>query len=261
MKFLFIALIALLFQTSTPLFEIPGETELIYTDNLGFLYLTKDFNLYKYSSSGALLFTYSDNYLGKISSISIGEGLKILVYYKENAQMIVLDNTLSQLSEPINLNFNNLGTATLATSSVQNSFWFFEPLQGELVRTTNTINIIFRSGNLDQMLNYHINPNFMIEFNNNLYLNDPEIGVLVFDIFGTYLKTIPIMGLENFQVSENGLYFYREDHLFYYDFKNFNQAEIPLPVKGALQALVSNKMVFIQMQESVTAWDRKSILK
>jgi hypothetical protein len=199
--------------------------------------------------------------LGKISSISIGEGLKILVYYKENAQMILLDNTLSKVSKPINLNFSNLGTATLATTSVQNSFWFFEPLQGELVRTTNTINIIFRSGNLDQMLNYQIKPNFMIEFNNNLYLNDPEIGVLVFDIFGTYLKTIPIMGLEKFQVSENGLYFYRDNHLLYYDFKNFNQAEIPLPVKGALQALVSNKMVFIQTDLSVTGWDRKSILK
>jgi hypothetical protein len=261
MKFLIIVIVSILFQTSKPMFEIPGETEQIYTDNLGSLYLVKDFSLYKYNSSGNLLFTYSDNYLGKISSIAIGEGLKTLVYYGENAQMIMLDNTLSRVSEPINLNFSDLGTATLATTSVQNSFWFFEPLQGEIVRTTNTINIIFRSGNLDQMLNYHINPNFMIEFNNNLYLNDPKIGVLVFDIFGTYLKTIPIMGLEKFQVAEKGLYFYRDNHLFYYDFKDFNQSEIPLPAKGVLQALVSNKMMFIQTNQSVSGWDRKSILK
>jgi len=261
MKSLLLVLVAFMIQTSTPLFEIPGEFDQIYTDNLGNLYLIDEFNLYKYNSAGNLHFTYSDNFLGKIGSISIGDGLKVLVYYSENAQMVVLDNTLSKISEPVNLNFNNLGTATLATTSVQNSFWFYDPLQGALIRTTNTINIIFNSGNLDQFLNYHINPNYMVEFSNHLYLNDPAIGVLVFDIFGTYLKTIPIMGLKTIQVAEKGIYFYRENHLFFYDFRDFNQSEIPLPVKGTLQALVSNKMLFIQSKHSVSGWDRKSILK
>ena len=261
MKVFLFVLLSVLFQTSTPLFEIPGETDQIYTDNLGNLYLVKDFNLFKYNSTGNLLFNYSDNFLGEISSIAIGEGLKVMVYYGENAQLTVLDNTLSKISATVNLNFNNLGTATLATTSVQNSFWFFDPFQGALVRTTNTMTVIFNSGNLNQMLNYRINPNYMVEFSNNLYLNDPEIGILVFDIFGTYLKTIPIMGLKKFQVAEKGLYFYRDNHLFYYDFRDFKQAEIPLPVKGTRQALVANKMLFIQTNNSVSGWDRKSILK
>lgn len=261
MKTYLFILLAILFQTSKPLFEIPGEYNQIYTDNLGNLYLVKDFNLSKYNSTGHLLFTYSNNFLGKISSIAIGEGLKVMVYYGENAQMAVLDNTLSELSEPVNLNFNNLGTTTLATTSVQNNFWFYDPISGAIIRTTNTIDDIFNSGNLSQLLNYQINPNYMIEYSNRLYLNDPKNGIIVFDIFGTYLKTIPIMGLKKFQVSEKGLYFNRENHLFYYDFLDFKQMEISLPVSGTLQALVSNKMLFIQSAQSVSGWDRKSILK
>jgi hypothetical protein len=49
--------------------------------------------------------------------------------------------------------------------------------------------------------------------------------------------------------------------LYFYNFQNFEQTEIPLPVKGALQALVSNKMLFIQTNNVVSGWDRKTGLK
>ncbi len=261
MKSFLIIILTVLIQSSSPLFEIPLEVNQIYSDNLGNLYLVKDLTLYKYNPSGKLLFTYSDNFMGNISSISIGEGLKVLVYYRDNGQLAVLDNTLSQISSAVNLNYNNLGTTTLSTTSVQNSFWFYDPIQGAIIRTTNTISVIFNSGNLDQLLNYRINPNFMVEYGNNLYLNDPDIGILVFDIFGTYLKTIPILGLKKIQVAEKGLYFYLNNHLYFYNFQNFEQTEIPLPVKGALQALVSNKMLFIQTNNVVSGWDRKTGLK
>jgi len=261
MKSILIILLAVSIQSSSPLFEIPTEVNQIYSDNLGNLYVVKDFVVSKYNPSGNLLFTYSDNFMGEISSISIGEGLKVLVYYRDNGQLVLLDNTMSRIASPVNLNFNNLGTTTLATTSVQNSFWFFDPIQGAIIRTTNTINVIFNSGNLSQLLNSPINPNFMVEYGNKLYLNDPEMGILVFDIFGTYLKTIPIKGLLKFQIAEKGLYFYRNNHLFFYDFQNFNQIEIPLPVKSALQVLVSNKMLFIQTDNAVSGWDRKTGLK
>ena len=36
----------------------------------------------------------------------------------------------------------------------------------------------------------------MEQYNNRLYLNEPESGIYVFDHFGTYIKKIPIHGLE-----------------------------------------------------------------
>ena len=261
MKGFLIVLLAIFFQSTTKVFELPAVSKQIYTDNLGNLYVIDDFTLYKYNSRGDLLADYSDNFLGNITTIAIGTGLKVMVYYRDNAQLAVLDNTLSPISNTVNLNFYNLGTSTLATASVQNNFWFYDPMQGALIRTTNTLHEVFNSGNLAYLLNYEINPNYMVESNNKLYLNDPDNGIFVFDIFGTCLNTLSIKGLARFQVNEKGIYFFSEGHLYFYDFLSFDQTENPIPVSGAEQVLVSGQMIFVQTDSAIMGWQVKSIDK
>lgn len=245
-------------QEFTPLFILEEKADLMYKDNLDNLYLVDDYTIKKFNTSGELLFTYSDNYLGKISSVSIGEGLKVLVYYRNNAQLVVLDNTLSQLSPAVTLNFYNLGTTSLVCASSQNRFWFFDPLQGALIRTTNTFTDIFNSGNLDQILNLSLEPNLLLEWGNILYLNDPKIGILVFDIFGTYQKTIPIKGLKKFQVSEHGIYFMENGEFKFYDFKSFLIQNIEIPEKGITNALISNKLLYLQKNTVISVFSRNT---
>jgi hypothetical protein len=240
------------------LFEIEGDFDLMYRDNLDNLYLVDDYTIKKYDSKGELMFVYSDNYLGKISSLSIGEGLKLLVYYRNNAQLVVLDNSLSQLSTAVSLNFYNLGTTTLLCSSVQNRYWLYNPLDGAIVRTTNTISPVFNSGNLDQLLNYEIDPNYMVEWGNTLYLNDPKEGILVFDIFGTYQKTIPLKELEDFQVTENGIFFMEKDSFNYYDFLSFQIQKVELPEEGSKKVLISNKLLFLHFDSKVKVYIRNT---
>lgn len=245
-------------QDYTPSYIVEDEVDLMYKDNLDNLYIVDDNTIKKYNTEGELLFTYSDNYLGKISSVSILEGLKVLVYYRNNAQVVALDNTLSQLSPPVTLNYYNLGTTSLVCSSSQNRYWFYDPLQGALIRTTNTFKEVFNSGNLDQFLNLNLEPNLMKEWGNILYLNDPNLGILVFDIFGTYQKTIPIKGLENFQVSEYGIYFMENGQFKFYDFKSFLIQNIEIPQEGISNALISNKMLYLQSKSGVSVFNRNT---
>lgn len=245
-------------QDYTPSFIVEDEVDMMYKDNLDNLYLVDDNTIRKYNTSGELLFTYSDNYLGKISSVSIKEGLKVLVYYRNNAQIVALDNTLSELSPPVTLNFYNLGTTSLVCSSSQNRYWFYDPLQGALIRTTNTFSEVFNSGNLDQFLNLNLEPNLMKEWGNILYLNDPNYGILVFDIFGTYQKTIPILGLKSFQISEYGIYFMEKDQFKFYDFKSFLIQNVEIPIEGISNALISNKMLYLQSKTGVSAFNRNT---
>ena len=245
-------------QDYTPSYIVEDEVDLMYKDNLDNLYIVDDNTIKKYNTEGELLFTYSDNYLGKISSVSILEGLKVLVYYRNNAQVVALDNTLSQLSPPVTLNYYNLGTTSLVCSSSQNRYWFYDPLQGALIRTTNTFKEVFNSGNLDQFLNLNLEPNLMKEWGNILYLNDPNLGILVFDIFGTYQKTIPIKGLENFQVSEYGIYFMEKGQFKFYDFKSFLIQNIEIPQEGISNALISNKMLYLQSKSGVSVFNRNT---
>jgi hypothetical protein len=245
-------------QSYTPAYELAEKVDLIYKDNLDNLYTVENYTLKKYNPSGELLFTYSDNFLGRISSISIGEGLKLTVYYRNNAQLVVLDNTLSQLAPPVALNFYNLGTATLVCSASQNQFWFYNPLQGSLIKTTNTFSEVFNSGNLNQILDQTIQPNLMQEWANILYLNDPQVGILVFDIFGTYQKTLPLLGLDAFQVSEYGIYFMENGQFKFYDFKSFLIQSVDIPEKEITNALITNKMLFLQTKNGISVYNRNT---
>ena len=259
MKYLLIFLFFLtLNQEFTPVFELDAHVDLMYRDNLDNLYTVDEYTLKKYDSKGKLLFTYSDNFLGKISSVSIGEGLKVMVYYQNNAQMVVLDNSLSQLAPPVALNFYNLGSVSLVCSSSQNRYWLYDPLQGSLIRTTNTFTQEFNSGNLDQILNLSLNPTLMTEWGNVLYLNDPKEGILVFDIFGTYKKTIPLKGLKTFQVSEYGIYYLENGEFKFYDFKSFLIQTVQIPEMKATNALISNKMLFIKTEKGISVFNRNT---
>jgi hypothetical protein len=259
MKYLLIFLFFLtLNQEFTPVFELDAHVDLMYRDNLDNLYTVDEYTLKKYDSKGKLLFTYSDNFLGKISSVSIGEGLKVMVYYQNNAQMVVLDNSLSQLAPPVALNFYNLGSVSLVCSSSQNRYWLYDPLQGSLIRTTNTFTQEFNSGNLDQILNLSLNPTLMTEWGNTLYLNDPKEGILVFDIFGTYKKTIPLKGLKAFQVSEYGIYYVENGEFKFYDFKSFLIQTVQIPEMKATNALISNKMLFIKTEKGISVFNRNT---
>jgi hypothetical protein len=49
-----------------------------------------------------------------------------------------------------------------------------------------------------------------------VYLNDPLVGILVFDIFGSYQKTIPILGLKKFAVKEGKIIYGKGGHILQY---------------------------------------------
>ena len=60
-------------------------------------------------------------------------------------------------------------------------------------------------------------------------MNCPEIGILVFDMFGAYVRTISLQHLSNIQVEGDHLIFYRAPQLCRYDHKLFIETckEIP----------------------------------
>ena len=76
-----------------------------------------------------------------------------------------------------------------------------------MIRFNALSKIVNQPGNLNQILSIKIKPNFLIEQNGFLYLNCPDLGIQVFDIFGTYVKTMGIKGLNQFQMSNEYLYY------------------------------------------------------
>ena len=185
---------------------IKGEFDFMTSDHIGRLYLAKGHELFVYYADGQLKYQYSDLSRGVITHLDTRNPMKLLLFYPGYSQIALLDNTLSRTRENINLNDLGLELAQLACASFDNGFWVYDPVSFRLLRYDQGLKITNDVSNVNQLVGTEINPNQMVEFENWLYLNDPDNGVFVFDSFGTYSKLIPIKGAERIQVRENGVF-------------------------------------------------------
>lgn len=209
--------------------SIMADAEYIEVDNLNNLYLVNKSEIKKYNNKGELLFRYSDMQLGNIGSLDVSYPLRPLLVYPELNYLVILDNTLSNNRGKINLLDYNIGLGLLACSSVQNHFWIYDAMQFALIRVDENFKQVNATGNLSQILGIDFSPVRMVEFANKLYISNPKTGILVFDIFGTYIKTIPIKDIDDFQIFENELIYLKNNHIIRFNTLLFETKEVELP--------------------------------
>ncbi len=231
--------------------SIPGKVDQIHYDNLLHIYAVKGTELLKYDPKGKFLFRYSDKELGSIGNVDVSFSLRPLLHYPGINYIVLLDNTLSNNRGKINLMNQGIQFGTLACTSVQNHFWFYDAMSFQLIRSNENFRPVFESGNLAQILRLQsLEPNFMIEYNNRLYVNNPASGILVFDIFGTYIKTVPIIGLEQFQVTDRAIVYFADGKLSLHNLQNYQLTEVDLP-EGCLDARLQKKKILLRMPDSI----------
>jgi len=230
---------------------IDFKGDVITTDQLGYYYEIGDTDIKKYSETGILNCSYSNNVLGLIAHVDVSNPQKILVYFRDFTKILILDNELAPTSEVIDLTDLELDETTLVCRSYNDGTWYYDPVRFELIRKDQELLTTNTSGNLANLLNKNIQANYLIEYNNRVYLNDKTLGVLVFDNYGTYLKTLPIFGLSSFQVKEKQLvYANTANQIETYDFFTLEVIQYkPLEYSAVSQVRVENKTIFIVNKE------------
>ncbi len=199
--------------------DIPCKASWFTTDHLGNIYTLEKNHIVKYSKDGEKQFFFSTNKFGDVSLFDAQNPYKILVFFEAYSTFLILDNTLTLNGEPIDMLQKGLETTHLMASSYQNGIWLYDALQMRLIRYNGNMQQTINTANLTQVTGIELNPNFMLEYNNFLYLNNPATGILVFDIFGAYIKTIPIKNLSTFQVLENEILYFTNHTFFRYHLK------------------------------------------
>lgn len=199
------------------------------TDEMGNAYVLHGDVLELYDTEGVSWLRNSVKTFGRITHLDAFYSLKPMVFSPEQGQIAILDNTLSLQGSVLNLPREGYPQVVLACMGVQNSFWFFDQQESELIRVDAQLRKLANTGRLDQLLGLTPAPVGMQEFDNRLYVNDTLNGILVFDLFGTYYKTIPIKGADSFEVRTNVLYYFQDGRLFIYDMRSFAITEHPLP--------------------------------
>lgn len=234
MRTLFILLAALvqgmaLAQDTPSVIRIEGRFDLFTTDELGNVYALRGDELELFDKRGRTWLRNSVKTFGRISTIDAFYSLKPMVWSPDQGQLAVLDNTLSVQGSVMNLPRQGLPQVVLVCMSVQNHFWFFDERELALMRMDPQLRPVANSGRLDQLLGFTPRPAGMQEHESRLYMNDPENGILVFDLFGTYMRTIPITGVDRFEVRGHRLFHVVQGELHVYDMRRFDTVPFTIP--------------------------------
>lgn len=248
---------------------IPVQADFFTVDNLGNIYTVKNDQLKKFSSQWQQVNLYSSKLLGKISALDVSNPMKLVLFYKNLSQVVFLDNTLSEQGTAVALESLGLELATLVCSSVNNGIWVYDQRNFQLVRLDQNLKIITQTGNIIQQIGGELNPNFILEKNNWVYLNDTARGILVFDIFGTYSKTIPLKNRQSFQIIDENIFFEHSPSLMErgaggevkflsFNLKTLEQKEIPLPETQFKQVLTDGKKLFILTENELKVYSEKN---
>jgi hypothetical protein len=207
----------------------------VEVDAFGNIYVINNDEIIKYNVDGILQKKFSTKRYGKIDVVDAMNPLKVLVYYKDFQQILFLDNQLTASSNMISLESLGHEQSSLVCSSSNNSFWIYDKQNNELCRFDSELKSLVKTGNLKRILDVDIKPNYMQEHNNYVYLNCPNEGILVFDIYGTFYKTIPLKNLKEFNIVNGDVFYYDNHHLKQYQAQTFNTIE-----KQFTDTLISN---------------------
>ena len=237
--------------------SITSNSEKITTDNMGSIYLSAGTVLNKYDNEGKYLKNYSDKNNGGLSSIDASNPLKLLLFYQAFQQIVFLDNMLAPTRAPISLGELGFRQVSAACISANNGFWIFNKQNSELIKFDNNLQKTFQSRNISQITEKVIQPIFLIEHNNNIFISDTTVGILVFDGYGTYNKTLPLKGLEQFQVLNDLLIYFQDEKLRSYNMKTMEQTEISLPDSNIIMARTEKEKLYLLKQKSVDIYQIK----
>ena len=229
----------------------PVKANSVSVDNFGNFYVTSDNQIVKFDRDGNYQVKFEEVHNGKIGSIDVTNPFKMIVYYPDFMKAVVLDKFLTYL---VSYNFFDLGytNVTAVGSSADGYLWFYDANDYTLKKIDVTGNVQLQSQPVNQQINKIINPNFIIEKNGQVFVNDTATGILVFDNFGAYYKTIPILGLQKFHILQEQIVYYQDDKLRSYNPVTFDAKMISLPdTVGVTQAVIDKQRIAILKNDRI----------
>ncbi len=200
---------------------IPGKFTLLDADILGNIFvISADNQLKKLSPAGDSISVFNDvKKYGNPTYIDVSNPLKILVYYRNYATVVVLDRFLA-FRNSINFRKENIFAAKAIATSYDNNIWLFDEQDFMLKKIKDDGTLLQESNDLRLVLDEVPVPQRIVDQNNYVYMYDPGKGFFIIDYYGAYKNNIPLKGWNNVAISGNTLYGFDALNLYVYNLDN-----------------------------------------
>jgi hypothetical protein len=232
----------------------PEKIKNFTVDNLGNIYtLTADNQVIKYNPDGMEQFRYLNKTLGEPGLLDATNPFHLLLFFPQHQTVLTLDRTLTLSGQFNLLQMGFLGAKAVGMAS-DGHLWVYDESSFLLKKVSAAGELITESADLSLATGKELHPVFLLERDQTVFLNDPAVGVLVFDAFGQYRKTIPLLGLAEFQVMDDQLVYFREGRLWSFHLTALLERPFSLPVEvaGAKKLAVSNGLIYVLEEGSLS---------
>ncbi|WP_420385720.1 hypothetical protein [Roseivirga sp.] len=227
-------------------FKLSFEPVAASIDRQGYLYFASDEGVIeKYNQSGELQYHFSPRKKARPSLLEAWQGLRVFVYYQGFQEYLFLNRFLTE-SERYNLQRFNLSQFNgIATLSADNNLWLIDS------NSLTLIKLDLQSGEklLDNVLSLSLNtsgidPLFMREYQNLLFISDAKNGLLVFDNLGNYVETLTEDSPSFFSFSRNEIIYTQKQNMILMDIYSKTKREISTADLSYEIVFMENNQVF-----------------
>src|SRR5688572_18146556 len=199
-------------------------------DNLDNMYLVSSTNqVKKLNSSGDSVAVFNNvKKFGQASLIDVSNPLKILLYYKDFATIVILDRLLN-IRNTIDLRKQNIFQVRAIGQSYDNKIWVFDEVDNKLKKIDEDGKLLLETPDFRQLFDQTPTPQKIFDQDQFVYLYDPAQAVYVFDYYGALKNKILITGWKNFKVAGKHIFGSTDKKLFRYGIKTFRVDEWDMP--------------------------------
>jgi hypothetical protein len=253
MKSIFILcfFLALMQTDLQPTIRFTAPSDFILTDAIGNIYSVKGNNITSYSGNGQKLFSYANLFMGNITYVDVKDPMRILLFFKDFNKVVFLSNKLSELGSPIELDNAGYSGVSICCTSHLGGIWLFDSQALQLVHLNANLEPVQKGTVLQNIFkNSQELPVRLIEDNDMIYMSLPKTGLLVFDKFGAYQKTIPIMNIDRFEVFNDKIIQFSNHQLYSYNEELMTDSiSLPENLKIVSASIYKNQIVASNKEE------------
>lgn len=174
--------------------------------------------------------SYTNLMLGNPSTIDVSDPFKVALFYPQTKSLVLLNNKLSLIGNPISMRDVGIGDAILACRSGKRGFWVFDRSKGEIIHFDSSIEQTGEKVVLDVSYSNFV-PLFMQESNGVLFVAFKGKGISRFDPFGATLSELPINIDSQFLINKKDVIFQSGGKLFIYNLENYQNTPLDLNSK------------------------------
>jgi hypothetical protein len=237
---------------------LPSPVMDISIDRYGLFYIAdEEGNIYKYDTLGALQLTYSPSRKADVTIIDAWRNVNIFIFYR-SLQEYVLLGRLMEPSPNEAISETEIGYARLATLSYDGNIWLIDETDFSLKKYNDSYSKVDLYTPLDLLLDPSLyDLNYMREYQNLVFVNDKNSGILIFDNMGIYKTKIPIKGLSYVGLNNDEIYFQEGDSVKFINIYTYVERTEPLPEKGDFQfILYTDFNLYLFRKSSVEVYKR-----